>query len=276
MVTKFDAGPDISSEPKTGDRKVRIMQPPYLSLPAAIRVASDIYEANGGTADSNLLTRLLKNSTSSSSFSRKLQALRNYQLISSTLPPVSLTEIGLGVVAPKDEAARSSALKAAATGPAPFNRTYERLKGKLLPQDEFLSNSFAHELTVPRVVADQWVDSFKTALDAAGLLLTRSDGKTQILEGSSTPQSQPIAPAPSEGTDASASPQLSSGPVANTHPDVSSSGREEGHNTRIMLADGRLATIFIPDRLTQRDATRLKGALAGISAIIESMVEEQV
>jgi hypothetical protein len=246
------------------------MQPPYLSLPAAIRVASDIYEANGGMADSNLLTRLLKNSTSSSSFSRKLQALRNYQLISTTLPPVSLTDVALGIVAPKDEATRASALRAAATGPVPFGRTYERLKGKLLPQDEFLSNSFAHELVVPRVVADQWVDSFKTALDAAGLLLSRSDGKTQILEGASSPQGQVGSTTQNESAEGQAPPSA----TPTTTPDGMVPSRDEGHTTKITLADGRLATIFIPDRLTSRDAARLRGALAGISAIIESMVDE--
>jgi hypothetical protein len=263
--------PSPGQEPQA-ERKARIAQPPYLPLSEAIRVAEQIYEAGGGTADRDILTSLLNNSVSSSSFVRKLQALRNYRLTSGMVPPVSLTDIGLAIVSPKDEASRSASLKAAAIGPEPFRRAYERLKGKLLPQDEFLRNTFQHDLQLPRVVADAWVDSFKSALETARLLLPRPDGKIQVLEGATT-----FAPATADAT-APEKKDLGSPAQEPGHlPDVPSqpiAGPSDGHSTKITLTDGRTATVFIPDRLTQRDATRLKGALGGIAAIIDSMVEE--
>ena len=271
-----------TSEQKTGsessvnevhsplEKKARISQPPYLPLGEAVRIAEQIYEQGGGSADSTLLTKLLNNSNSSSSFARKLQAIRGYRLISSAAPPVTLTDIALSIVAPKDEAARLVNIKLAAIGPEPFRRTYERLKGKLLPQDEYLGNSFAHEMQLPKVVADAWVDSLKSALEFAGLLLARPDGKTQVLEGAS------LTPGEAE---AKVVEEVKADPASNRVETESTKDRTagsvgEGHSTKIALADGRVATIFIPDRLTQRDATRLKGALGGIAAIIDSMVEE--
>ncbi len=109
------------------EKKLRIAQPPYLNLSDAIRIAEQIYEQGGGTADNNLLPVLMKNSNSSSSFARKLQAMKGYRLISSATSPVTLTEIGLAIVAPKDESARLSNMRSAAIGPEPFRRIYERL-----------------------------------------------------------------------------------------------------------------------------------------------------
>jgi hypothetical protein len=267
MTTSQDVKPTSATE-TTADRKPRIAQPPYLQLRDAIRIAEQIYEQCGGTADSNQLTKILNNSVSSSSFTRKLQALRLYRLTAGAVAPVSLTDVALAIVAPKDESARSTNLKTAATGPEVFRKTYEKLRGKLLPQDEFLRNSFVHDLQLPVVVADAWVDSFKSALETAGLLLLRPDGKTQVLEGASPATSENDNQSDAQRPEQAATPAE---PVTYAERVMEAS---EGHTTRIALADGRLATIFIPDRLTQRDATRLKGALAGISAIIESMVEE--
>ncbi|MEO7029688.1 MAG: hypothetical protein ABI147_09840 [Acidobacteriaceae bacterium] len=268
MTTHATTSTDVAAK-VASDRKPRIAQPPYLQLRGALDIAERIYEQCAGTANSNQLTSILNNSVSSSSFTRKLQALRLYRLTSGMVPPVTLTDVALAIVAPKDEAARSLSLKAAATGPEVFRKTYEKFKSKLLPQDEFLRNSFVHDMQLPPIVADAWVDSFKSALDTAGLLLVRPDGKTQVLEGPSAPSNDiesrllqeekiEVAPAPLEHT-----------PLSERILEAS-----EGHTTRITLADGRLATIFIPDRLTPRDAARLKGALAGISAIIESMIDE--
>lgn len=253
-----------------GDRKVRISQPPYVSLREAVRIAEQIYEQGGGSADKNMLTVILNNSISSSSFTRKLQALRLYRLISGAVAPVSLTDVGLSIVAPKEESARAIALKTAATGPEVFRKSYDRLKGKLLPQDEFLRNYFMHDLALPnKVVADAWIDSFKVALETAGLLFSRPDGKTQVLEGpTNVPTEAPALP------DATAPNVVQPTPPEHLSIPERVPENNDGHTSRITLADGRIATVFIPDRLTQRDATRLKGALAGISAIIESMVED--
>jgi hypothetical protein len=251
------------------ERKARIAQPPYLKLAEAIRIIEQIYENGGGAADSSMLTKFLNNSVSSSSFARKLQALKGYRLTTGAVAPVTLTDLGLSVVAPKDEQARLLSLKSAAIGPEAFRKAYERLKGKLLPADEYLSNGFQHDLKLPKVVADAWVDVFKSALETAQLLHQRPDGKTQVLEGPS------VSASANEGAVELAEKfEPTPPPLVRGTSERSGSQAVEGHSTNITLADGRIATVFIPDRLSQRDANRLKGALTGIAAIIDSMVEE--
>ena len=264
------AAPAILAADAT-DKKVRIAQAPYLRLAEAIRIAELVYENGAGTADSSMLTKFLNNSVSSSSFARKLQALRGYRLTSGAVPPVHLTDVGLAIVAPKDETARLLSLKGAATGPEPFRRAYERMKGKLLPADEFLSNGFQHDLKIPKVVADTWVDAFKSALETAQLLHLRPDGKTQVLEGpASTSADQ--ADKQDEKQDQASPPSTARHGDASSGHDSMNPG--DGHSTKITLNDGRVATVFIPDGLSKRDAQRLKGALTGIAAIIDSMIEE--
>ena len=249
---------------------MRVAQPPYLDLAEAVRISEQIYEQGAGRADKNLLTVILRNSTSSSSFTRKLQSLRWYQLTAGMVPPVALTEIGLSIAAPKDEASRLSALKAAAIGPDQFRRTYERLKGKLLPQKEFLVNGFQHDLSAPKIIATAWAESFTTALETAKLLLQRSDGKIQVLEGATPRYADAEHSQEDVAESTSATAEI---PVERsiTPPPATS----EGHMTRIALSEGRFASFSIPDRISKRDALRLKGALGGISAIIDSMVEDE-
>jgi hypothetical protein len=48
-----------------------------------------------------------------------------------------------------------------------------------------------------------------------------------------------------------------------------------GHVSKIALSGNREAIFSIPDRLTSRDAHRIKGALQGLASIIDSMVDDQ-
>jgi hypothetical protein len=255
------------------DKRIRITQPPYLSFPEALRIATAIYENGGGSADADLLNRILGNSTTSSSFQRKLQALKAFRLISHLSPPVALTDVAEAIIAPKNAEEKARNLKGAAIGPLPFRNVYERFKGKLLPADEYLRNGFLHDLAIPKPVAEAWVIAFKAALESANLLLHRADGKIQVLDSgsvvdespASASQSEPVAVQDSE-TPRSAIPEIREADRGHD------SG--EGHTSRIAVSDGRYASIYIPDRLSSRDASRLKGALVGISAIIDSMVAE--
>jgi hypothetical protein len=47
-----------------------------------------------------------------------------------------------------------------------------------------------------------------------------------------------------------------------------------GHVSKIKLSEGRQAVFSLPDRLSSRDAQKLKGALQGLATIIDSMIEE--
>jgi len=241
--------------------------PPFLTLGEALDLTLRVYEHGGGEASLDLLSQLAGNSTSSSTFVKKLASLRSYGLATEQNRIITLTDLGLAVAAPTDEEGTTSALKTALLRIDIFNRVYERHKGKLLPADEFLRNIIQGEFGIPRSVADLWVRSFKDSARTAGLLLERSDGKTQVRDAASTEVSRPDAPTSSAPALPEKRATLRSDSIDVTVPFSAS-----GQSSRFEVSGGRYASFYVPDKITKRDAEKLKSALSGLSAIIDSLV----
>ena len=119
---------------------------------------------------------------------------------------------------------------------------------------------------------DLWVTWFKDATNAASLVYQRADGKTQITD---TPTSI-ISQTSSDNNHAPlATPSNSALPIVyEERQQPTQHDTQSGHMTRIELSSKRYATFSFPDSLTAKDAQRLKGALSGLAAIIDSMIEE--
>jgi hypothetical protein len=251
--------------------------PPYLGLAEGFNLARAIYEQGGGQASYDLMSRLTGNSSSSSTFVKKIGALKLYGLVSEQNSTVTLTDQGSAIAAPISEDSDRLAKKAAFLGVPTFAKLFERHKGKLLPADEFLRNILEQDLGIPLELSADWVIAFKDAAKAAALLFNRSDGKVQILEAPSleldrqniradiqevTP-SQHAAPILTDSL-----PQAIPKSVGTPLQPVSASG----NNTRFELSDGRVAEFSIPFGINARDAQRLKGYLKGLEFIIDSAV----
>ena len=228
-----------------------------------------LYEHGGGEATADLLSQIAGNSTGSSTFIKKVASLRAYGLAVEQNRRIILTDLGLEVAAPTSQEAGAQALKAALQRIEIFSRIYDRHKGKLLPADEFLRNIIQSEFGIPRDIAERWVRSFKESARATGLLLDRPDGKTQVKEAVSTemprtaameiptPRIEPKAPQPDfDNLDVTVAPTAS------------------GQSSRLEISGGRQATFYIPDKLTKRDAEKLKGTLTGLTAIIDSFIDD--
>jgi hypothetical protein len=242
-----------------------------MSFGDAVQLVEKIYNEGGGQASYDLMSQLTGNSTSSSSFNRRISALRIYGLVTDVNRTVSLTDLGMSIAAPKGMEGAQSSRKEALLRVDLFSKIYERHKGKLLPADEFLKNILEQDFSVPKDFSSSWVDAFKEGARSANLLFDRGDGKIQLLEsptvriknGTVPLESPPLPEAP---------PTLSNMPgMVNTSVPFSVSG----HNSKIMLSSGRIAEFAIPDNLTPRDATKLKLALDGLKTMIESLVVEQ-
>jgi hypothetical protein len=244
--------------------------PPLLTLGEAVDLALRLYEHGGGSANADLLSQLAGNSVRSSTFVKKLASLRSYGLTSDQNKTITLTDLGLAITAPTDREGATSALKAAFLKIVVFNRVYERHKGKLLPADEFLRNIVQNEFGIPRDVADLWVRSFKDSARTAGLLLERPDGKTQVRDAATTEMNKadvPTCPPPSVPESRPSS--------RNDLIDVSVPFSASGQSSRFEVSGGRYASFYVPDRITKRDAEKLKSALTGLSAIIDSLVIDE-
>lgn len=263
------------------ERFRRGTSPPYLYLQGALVIVRLIYEQGGGQASYDVLSRITGNSVSSSSFLKKLAALKMYGLVTESNKTILLTEQGIAIAAPTSEQSEGQAKKAAFTSIDVFSKIYERHKGKLLPVDEFLKNIIEQDALIPRELSSSWVAAFKESARAAGLLFDRADGKTQVLESpiiespiatnvnaeraesfvmSAPPRTDPlIQPAP-----------LPAGPTINVGNGLSASGNV----TAFVLSDGRRAEFNIPFGISSKDAKRLKSYLKGLELIIDAAIEE--
>lgn len=244
--------------------------PPFLTLGDAVDLALRLYEHGGGSASSDLLSQLAGNSVSSSTFVKKLASLKLYGLATEQNKTITLTDLGLAIAAPTDADGAISARKNALLKVDVFNRVYERHKGKLLPADEFLRNIVQSEFRIPRDVAGLWVRSFKDSARTAGLLLERSDGRTQVRDGAVTEVSKADAPT----TSAQAAPDSRSSSRSDLI-DVTVPLSASGQSSRFEVSGGRYASFYVPDKITRRDAEKLKSALTGLSAIIDSLVIDE-
>jgi hypothetical protein len=246
--------------------------PPLLTLGDAASLARRLYEHGGGEASFDLLSQMAGNSVSSSTFVKKLAALKSYGLAVEQNKTVTLTDLGLGIAAPTDAEGSASALKTALLRIEIFNRIYERHKGKLLPADEFLRNIIQGEFRVPREIADRWVRSFRESARSAGLLLERPDGKIQVRDIAATDGGKTEASVESGANSLDA--KMMQSPQGNAV-DVTAPFSASGQSSRLEVSGGRYASFYVPDKITRRDAEKLKGTLTGLIAIIDSLVVEE-
>lgn len=168
----------------TKETKKERVQPgghaPRYDLGQSVQLVTEIYERAGGNASLDEFSVITGNTRKSSSFVAKLQAIKNYNLVTQEGEVVKLTEIGEQIVAPQEPAERNAGLKAAFLQIEGFGPVYEKFVGKILPQDEFLKNAFTQQGIIPRDLSSDWVRQFIASATYAGLLIDRGDGKMQV------------------------------------------------------------------------------------------------
>jgi hypothetical protein len=115
---------------------------------------------------------------------------------------------------------------------------------------------------------------FQEAIRTAGLLHDRGDQKVQIMESAVVPLTVAVASS-MEMNDKAAVVQRSHGVDLSVQvPTVQETG-SSGLNFKIGLSGGQIAKFFIPDKLTAKDAQKLKGALEGFASVIDSLISEE-
>jgi len=249
--------------------------PPFIGLAEAVSLVARIYEQAGGRANYDLLSRIFDNSQSSSSFIKKLAALKAYGLVTEpTKGDVELSDSGMAIAAPTSDDAFALAKRDALLRIEVYNKLHARHKGKLLPADEFLRNIIEQDCGIPRELSSQWARDFKDGARIAGLLHDRGDGRLQLME--SPVVSKAVSPGDSLRSDsptitpASAPVLIERSMQQSSLAPVSASGL----NYKRELSGGRLAVFSIPDQLTSKDAQRLKEFFEGVGKLIDSLVQE--
>jgi hypothetical protein len=273
---------------KDKERRPYGKAPLEFGLHGAIEVVSKIAQEGKSLSESRLAI-VLGNTITSSAFTKKIRTLTSYGLLAEQPgAQFGLTELALAIALPRSLQAQAEAKKQAFLRIEPFNLLFNQHKGKLLPADEFLRNILEQEADIPRDVSQEWVKHFKDGARTAGLFYNRGDGKIQIAESPILNDST-ASPSEDKPNERGNAPLQVAGDdkiqVAESTEVVRQASMQQqsqsqqittpGHYTRIDLSDGRRAEIIIPDKLTSKDANKLKRALEGIAVIIESMVSEE-
>jgi len=92
---------------------------------------------------------------------------------------VALTELGTAIAAPESPQQRAQALSAAFLAIDVFRKAYEKFRGGILPEHQFLANSF-QALGVPLALKNGWAQQFRDGGIVAGLLRDEG-GKVRVL-----------------------------------------------------------------------------------------------
>ena len=234
---------------RSGSRKGTV--PPALSLEEVAPIITSYYEQTGGEQTTyDPLSSIMNNSRGSSVFWRKIATIRNYGLIQEENGSPSLTPLGLRIAAPHDPADRVEALKQAFLNIEIFKNAYERYKGKILPLDEYLENAFTSY--VPKELAPEWVEKFKSSAYTAGLLEDRN-GKVQVRESVliTAPEAEKEKPPVDNAGESTGRSDIVEHRTDPPPPPA------DGTRTPLPLGPGKLAYIELPNGWQSKDLKKL-------------------
>lgn len=230
---------DVEIKGSDKERLPRGFAPPAVRLSEAITLVHKVNDRAGGSANYDTFSQITGNTKTSSTFQRKVAALRSYGLIEDRDNAVVLSELGNRITTPRDDRDDADAAKEAMLRIDILKRTFERYRGKLIPEGNFLTNILIQEIKVPREVAQSWADCFRDAIECAKLVFARLDGKLQIAE-------DPIV---SGNVSAAAEPATASLQIANFPTSVAPNSESA---MPIPLGKGRIAHVILPDDWTAK------------------------
>ena len=148
-------------------RRRRVRNYPAHSLYSVMGLANTIFKQNAGLPVSrHLLAQEIGTSVSSSTFITKLAASEQYGLTQGRYKDddISLTELGLAVVASKSAGELFNNIKAAAYHPTQFNKLRVLLKGQGLPNDNFLKGLLVRDVGVHPELTEEYISIYKNNL----------------------------------------------------------------------------------------------------------------
>ncbi len=151
---------------------------PYMSLVAAIKIAAVVANC-GNSARANTIADALGQSVKGGSFQMKMSSTKLFGLLTGR-DPVSITELGLRVVKPLEEAERRKALFEAFKTPTAYATLYNRFKGNNIPSFSFLENLLIREYFVPNKMSKFIVNAFIRSGLLVGVVKKEVDGYSVV------------------------------------------------------------------------------------------------
>ena len=240
-----------------------VESPPYLGLDESLKIAQHIQERGGGTLSLESLAEVFGNSLKSSSFERKLSAVKNFGLIERLRDSVRLTKLALAYVAPTVPEETTKARVEAMRNVGLLRQLHDRFAGGVLPPTDSLANLVLREYGATEPLHRAWADFFVESLRSAELLSS--------LGGRMTVRRSP------DGAEAGTSPLLAAAlpEAAPQRRDVRSSDsavgtesatvdRGDAQRLEVRLHDGAVAAVLLPRTADPDD-------IADVIALLEIM-----
>jgi hypothetical protein len=166
---------------------------PYVSLTEAISGAKEFYRQHGERGSKTFLATILGNTPKSSSFLKKIAALKAYGLLHEIDGDVRLSTLALSIVAPtkpnEEEQARTEVFFSVLL----FKKMHEKLRGGLLPKPETLVNFLSKDFSILPKDAENWVKRFEESVRTVGLL-SRKGTEWVVMDSLALSQPQTAIP----------------------------------------------------------------------------------
>lgn len=237
-------------------------EPPYLGLREALEISQDVYSRMGGSAARDDLAQVIGNTPSSSSFAKKISALRAFGLMEESGPNnYRLTPLAYQIVAPGSRFEEARARLEVFRNINIFSKLHDQYKGKVCPEINYLANTIERELGVPAGAKVRWAQAFLEAIESAGLQSLQS-GRTVIRSDISVLDSSPVE---------TKAPEVTGMPeAAKVH--------EEEEESKAAVEAGRIrlyfpftgkgeAKIFLPSNLSH---TEIKKVISLLQMLVEN------
>jgi hypothetical protein len=247
---------------------------PILSLEDIIEITKVTYNKAGSTNSIDALSRITSNSSSSSTFNKKVSALRNFGVFNIDKSSYVLTDLGKRIAEPQSFEQQAEAIIETFLNQENLKKIWEHFKGKKLPQEEFIGNTVVSLLNIPTQLKNDWVQYFVEAGKYAGLLDERLPGSYQVLSGY-TPEAN--------SNNIESITRITEQPAVDKT--TSNNIREDTYQNETFnilnmswgllnvksLSDKRKAIFAIPENLTQQDIDALKIVIKGIDVQLDGL-----
>lgn len=267
----------MQNEPKNrkeGDRIGYGVKVPPIRFNDAIESIKKLVTLAGESGSLDALAAILGHSRSSSNFSYKISALRNFGLITFDKLNYQLTDISKRIISPESSVDEMKAIQEAMSKQEILDRIWGNYKGKILPQREYLANYIEKTLEIPSQLKLQWADYFIEAALYANILIERESGSYQVL-------SEPLLIPRIEKEslekifDKVADDRGANGTKPNTTGQTNIDQRFEGLSGGLFyqkkISDNRKAMIYIPEDLTDADITMIRSIIKSVDAGLEGL-----
>lgn len=166
---------------KTGKIKISTYELPKKTLEECITVIKPIYEIYaGGSASWDEIAGAMNVGSKSNNTKYLIWGAQAYELIVKEGDKFQLSETGRKLLAPNYPEEKLEAAIKAIRIPTILSKFYSDYDGKLLPDDEFLSNVLENRYCIPRERVEEAKDIIISNAEYAGVILEHVGGKKTI------------------------------------------------------------------------------------------------